>query len=424
MKYSLFYLTTFISLNCSVSLACPEDDSFEENDTSQTAADLEELLYENLYLCSQDEDWFLINAQEGFLLQAEVLFSHDLSDIDIELYSLELELQGRSESINDNEILTVLGTDTHYLLRVYDYIFDTGSAPYQIQISYMEPPNCEYDSYLGNNSFQESVVPSAPEFSSQVCAFDEDWFSFSILEAEEFVFTLTSQIEDGVIEAYIYDSQQQLLEMFMQEAEGVYTSSYLSDSDREIYLRIKEAHDNGGEYGVEYTLTKESTQYQSCVDDNSGGSEQDPERLVTDAYTLTICEKEWYQIELAANEEIEMTLSHPSEDGTLYSELFVEGVRIKEETSHTFDFSYTALEDMVLILSLDIKEDRRDLGITVSLDISNTIPISEPESQPSSPTAEPSQEIEDKNTGCGGGAMLLFFMPLFSFFREKKHHPS
>ena len=55
----MIFLITFV---LQVWADCPQDDSYEDNDSAQEAAELNSNAESNLYVCDSDEDWFLVSG--------------------------------------------------------------------------------------------------------------------------------------------------------------------------------------------------------------------------------------------------------------------------------------------------------------------------------------------------------------------------
>ena len=404
--------------------ACPEEDTYEENDDASQAVSLSAGVYSDVYLCSQDEDWFILPAQVGDLLEVEVLFSHSQSDIDIEVYSMTQERLALSDSITDNEKLHVFAHEEEYLLRVYDYVFHQGSAPYSVSVSYKEPPSCDLDSFPDNNTLQQAVPLMVTPIEGQVCAFDEDWFVVPVLEAQEISFDIQSDAQDGRLDVSLYDAQQQPLKSIEEVEEGRYQGGYLSSTAQEVYVRIQEQEDVGDQYGVLYTLEQTSNQYTSCTQDDLGGPQIDPSPLGAGMYELSVCSEEWYVFTSTENLQISISMEHDVADGVLVSKFFSQGILLQESEENAVFFNHRSgqgEESEDVILQLRVKEDAQNLGIVISLELEESPVVSiEPDSQPIEPTQDSQSTQESKETGCGGGLLLpLVWLPIFSLRRRE-----
>ena len=421
MKYMLNTILIF-SVLFSSAQACPEEDGYEDNDDASQAVFLDVGSHSDVYLCSQDEDWFVIPAQVGALLEVEIFFSHAQSDIDIEVYSMNQERLAISDSITDNEKLHVFAHEEEYLLRVYDYVFNQGSAPYSILVSYRDPPSCDLDSFPDNNTLQQAVPLTVTPLEGQVCSFDEDWFVLSVLEAQEVSFDLQSNVQDGTLDVSLYDAQQQPLNTIEEVEEGRYQGSYLSSVAQDIYIRIQEQEDADDQYGVVYTLTQTSNQYAPCVQDDFGGTQLDPSLLLAGTYELSVCSEEWYVFSSTENLQAALSIEHDVSDGVLVSRFFSQGVLLQESEANSVFFNHRSRqgeESEDILLQLRIKDDAQNLGVAITLQLEESPVVSiEPDNQPIDPTEDVDHSQESKDTGCGGLMLPLLWLPVFALRRR------
>lgn len=101
------------------------DDSFEQNDGKNMAkevnGDSEGVVYENLVVCPDDEDWFKVYVATGELLNVTITFAHASGDLDLTIYDSQLLKLVSATSNTDNESGTTdLATeDGDYMVRIF-----------------------------------------------------------------------------------------------------------------------------------------------------------------------------------------------------------------------------------------------------------------------------------------------------------------
>jgi len=101
---------------------CTDDFGNEPNESCAQATPLEEGSYPGLGICTQDKDWYEIFLPAGKVLQATILFVHDLGDLDLYLYKeggCSASAKASSASSTDNEgFVFSAETSATYMLRV------------------------------------------------------------------------------------------------------------------------------------------------------------------------------------------------------------------------------------------------------------------------------------------------------------------
>ncbi len=166
-------------------------DSYEENDSLDTAYNLSRLEGQNYFdalsIESGDDDWFsfeLLNPG-GYGDEVRIDFGHYLGDLDLQLYDENGNLLTGSYSTSDGESVSLEGLDAgEYYARIYGYS-DASNPYYNLTITaptgsgmagddrYEENDSRESGADLGSltgvTSFDHLVIQSG----------DDDWFSFT-----------------------------------------------------------------------------------------------------------------------------------------------------------------------------------------------------------------------------------------------------
>ena len=107
---------------------CEGEDEIEPNDTDDLADFIDELEIEG-YACEDDEDWFVLDGQEGFHPTITLIYDDDECDLDMDVYSDD-ELVGSLNDVDspDSDDFEIPGT-----CYLHVYAFD-GEGAYTIEI--------------------------------------------------------------------------------------------------------------------------------------------------------------------------------------------------------------------------------------------------------------------------------------------------
>ena len=381
---------------------CPTDDTYEDNDTYQTAVALNGSSATGLYVCDTDSDWFLIQGTAGELLTIDASFVHADGDIDIKLYDAtdsENSIDS-STGISDNETITyfVETTGTYYLEVLYFSVASTGSNTYSLNITTGAPPECPGDFAESNNSM--TTAANLVTFASlQVCEFDEDWFHTTLNPAEQINVLINFDIEDGYPSATLYNADEDILDTSSYVSDGVYSIEYLSVLGEEVYLKVVESSDADDNYGLAYSLDVQKEQLQPCAEDtySSNTDFASAAELSLGTHELVVCDGEYFKFTVPANSGLTITAEFDTEDGDLDITLYdaqEEYLKSSMSTSAPEVIEYNTTEEGVFYLYSRMYSDSGDLGIsyTLTLDAGDPLVI-EPSYEPSyEPSFEPSEE--------------------------------
>ncbi len=161
-----------------------QDDRFEDNDTRMTATPLEGLLYDQLYedlaLCTEDEDWYSVEVQTGDSIRVELVTPEGQEDgnLDLELYRGGVVIQ-RSATPNPVERLLVndLDGDVYYIRVVGRQ--ETSHSTYTMRVQVrLEQCVDDFWDLRGDGSMDEAVEVSCGDVVQGLatCFEDDDYF--------------------------------------------------------------------------------------------------------------------------------------------------------------------------------------------------------------------------------------------------------
>lgn len=108
---------------------CAGDDEIEPNDDKDLADLIEVELEIHGYMCEDDEDWFVIDGQEGYTPTFTIYFDDEECEIDFEVYSDD-EMVGGAYDWGSGESITC---DVPGTCFVYVYYWE-GEGEYTIEI--------------------------------------------------------------------------------------------------------------------------------------------------------------------------------------------------------------------------------------------------------------------------------------------------
>jgi hypothetical protein len=182
------------------------DDDFEQNDAPGEAPVIEEGTYGDLVLL--DDDWYQVKLNAYQTLQVQVIFDHQLADVDLAIYDEGLNrLSVSAATQNDSENVQVDADDAGgvFLIRVYGY--DGVQAPYAMTVRLGEgaaPPGAD-DAFEENDSPFDATPIEAGEYADLV-AWDEDWFSLEVSADWQFTVQIEFMHAVGDLDMVLYDA--------------------------------------------------------------------------------------------------------------------------------------------------------------------------------------------------------------------------
>lgn len=150
------------------------DDGFEDNDSCDTVAPLDNGTYPGLKAQKHDQDWFLIDIEDGATVQVDAIFLHAGGNIETWLYDdCGGALLANGGSIDDNETVTwtnATGSCLQARFMVEIWLSDPGSEcnTYDLIVQGAAPPGtCSGN--IGTNYCGPSV-PNSSGLSAEIAA--------------------------------------------------------------------------------------------------------------------------------------------------------------------------------------------------------------------------------------------------------------
>jgi hypothetical protein len=221
------------------------DDSFEDNDTRETAYNLRDLQglnpFPDLVILPEDPDWFKFNllALGGRNDYIKVDFSHVLGDIDIQLVNPQGETVNGSYGVSDQEYISLAGLASgEYYLQVYGYagaqnpnysltinapvvgVINPGDTIGTILADAYEANDNKEGSYLIRES---GIIPNLNIHARG----NDDWFSFILAEDGRISDRLRLDLNhsQGDIDIQLFDRENSFA---IRQSQGVSNTEVIS----------------------------------------------------------------------------------------------------------------------------------------------------------------------------------------------------
>jgi len=157
----------------SVSAGTCQDDSFEDNDTLETASLAPPGSFEG-EICWRDDDFFRFSAGSTLPIRLDLRFRHSIGDLDLALFDPSGSRIGLSQGIDDYEIIEHLpSVSGEHVARVYG--FSGAVGPYSLGI-------CWDDHYEENDNPASARLITSGSHALMLCRYDEDYMVFSAEE--------------------------------------------------------------------------------------------------------------------------------------------------------------------------------------------------------------------------------------------------
>lgn len=157
------------------------DDTLEPNDSLEEARHLSSGDYQNLKICSGDEDFYSFDLNSGDRIEITASFSNTQADIDILLVDPMGREVAHSISSTDNEKIDHTASHSgRYILNVFTW--DNASAPYSINAKISTRGSlCPDDRFEDNDSLQRAARLSSTEiYGLTICPQDYDYYSIAL----------------------------------------------------------------------------------------------------------------------------------------------------------------------------------------------------------------------------------------------------
>ncbi len=201
------------------SVACPDDDEFEDNDDFNSATSLEAGRYGNLIACEDDDvDWYSFTLEEGQSVEVFTLAFGTVDLIDLALFGPDSDEM--SDPLTENtqgeaiqRIRAQLGTPPgEYKVRVTRR--DDSDVFYSLWLQIYEgrlPLTCDFDDEFEENDIIADAARLEPGQDSEgiLCDNNEDWFRFDAEAGKIVSVRIDFEHAQGNLDAYISNANSE-----------------------------------------------------------------------------------------------------------------------------------------------------------------------------------------------------------------------
>ena len=301
---------------------CVEDD-YEPNNTSAEAVELAEGDYGDMTLCIGDDDWYLIEASQGQLIDAAIRFDHDANDLGLTLYKLNADgtitTRANANTLSDDEVIKYRPFESgDFILRTYR-TRGTQIATYTMEFA-LQGDECIEDTFEPNNDYPQAVTLDPGNYPDlTLCIGDVDWYTF---EAEN------GQLIDVDI-SFSHADSDLALNIYKLNDDGTLSSragsNTLSDNESVTYqpfesgtFAARVARSRGTQLAA-YDLDI-AVSGNACVDDayepNDNYNQLADAPTGTESLTLCVGDADWFKFSAEAGQLIhsKIAFSHAAND--------------------------------------------------------------------------------------------------------------
>ncbi len=134
-------------------------------------------------ICEEDEDWALVELEEGDRVEIALDFVHEAGDLDMVLYDPGLEVLATSESSRDDEqIEAVAARQGLHAILIYGYEGVGNTYSLRVERGRAEPA-CEDDALEQNDTLAAAHQILPPEsLDAVICSSDDDLYVLDLVQ--------------------------------------------------------------------------------------------------------------------------------------------------------------------------------------------------------------------------------------------------
>jgi len=172
-------------------------------------------------ITSGEEQFFAVDLQQGAELTATIHFPHGDGDLDLEIYAPNESTMGRSDSMDDNEAVSVEApTDGTYYIRPYGFADATNEYELEVEVAggsdemgndeeteVSENPLVSPDE-PGGDFDTAPPVPEGRHGPFEISGGESHYFAVDLEEGEELTATIHFSHADGDLDLAVHDPNE------------------------------------------------------------------------------------------------------------------------------------------------------------------------------------------------------------------------
>ena len=374
-----------IGINPVVDPECTPD-PFEENDTIEDAALIEESTLEGLTACDGDLDLYSIALGIGDVVTVDLTFSHAEGDIDLAFADAEGTIIDVGDSVDDDEsVIFEVEESGLYLIAVVlaEELGDDPGNTYDLAVD-VEPGvvECAADEFEENDAFETPADLEAGSHTGLTsCEGDADFYAIDLDVGDEITVALTFTHADGDVDVYLGDAEGTVLASSTSEDDDE-SFTYTAEEAGQYIVLVNLWEDLGDNPGNAYSMDVDvEGAAGGCVDDE----QEDNDSIDTawpvfnESISAVSCDldDDYYSIFLAEGDtlEVELTFSHADGDvDVILLDSSEAMVAVSESEDDNEDFEYTATATGEYFIVVYLFEDAGDLGADYGMDVGVAVP--------------------------------------------------
>lgn len=298
-------------------LQCPNDDSYEDNDTINSGF----LLYPPIsiegILCQRDSDFFRMDVDAAERLDITLFFEHDQGDLDIYLYDESGNLLTSSTGMGDEERVTAwFPLATQYYLEIFGYQDAQNHYFLNAEVEY-NPGDADGDmdsdsdidgdtdidsdsdsdsdlscpqddSYEENDEINDAYpIDSHSSLYGIACSDDQDFYQIYLNAGDHLDMVAYFSHNQGDVDMALYNSQQAVIQEATSTTNNEYIT-YFADTSGYYYITLWGWNHEQNQYHLDLNTTSSDTDVDIDTDiDIDTDSDSDSDSDTDGDYTCT-----------------------------------------------------------------------------------------------------------------------------------------
>lgn len=298
-----------------------EDDELEDNDNTEQPAPFPggEVVGQ---ICSGDEDWFSVQGNAGGTMNVELEYILEDGNLNLQVFDpngVSIGLSASEDSDTDTVAVAELPVSGRYLVRVFG---PRGSESLYTLSATTTEPACPDDAQEDNDDPESATLVdlsdgSAEFIAQRICSRDDDWYAVDLSVGDGLSASLFFVDGDGDLDLQILDEEGRRLASSVSINDNEEATVGSVEAAGLYFVRVYGFLGAEGEYELSFTRIDGGT---DCEDDT-----QEPNDSVNRARVITpgtfnnlqLCptDEDWYAVELAEGEILDVALSFVDADG-------------------------------------------------------------------------------------------------------------